>query len=233
MPSASGRVPAAAAPVVAGAGPAAVAGPVASAAGLAAAGAEPGAGQAAPPARRGLLRGRRGAPVRPAHPVRTLAVAFTLSTALAGGLAFANHQVRSTPSASNTALADVGATADVASQLGSALETVYSYDFTRLDENERLARGVITPEFAERFGQLFAQVRLLAPQQRAVVSATVTTSAVQSIEGDRAVLVAFLDQEATRARPGAEPSQLSAAGRLTVVGKRDGDTWKIAEVVNR
>jgi Mce-associated membrane protein len=186
----------------------------------------------APPVRRGVLRGlrRSGAPARP---VRTLAVALTLSAALAGGLAFANQLVRSTPSASNTALADVGATADVATQLGSALETVYSYDFTRLDENERLARGVITPAFAAKFDQLFAQVRQLAPQQQAVVSATVTTSAVQSIEGDHAVLVAFLDQEATRANPGSEPQQVSAAGRLTVIGQRDGDTWKIADVLNR
>ena len=55
---------------------------------------------------------------------------------------------------------------------------MYSYDFTRLDENERAARDVITPAFAAQFDQLFAQVRELAPQQQAVVSATVALSAV-------------------------------------------------------
>lgn len=169
----------------------------------------------------------------PRPSVRVLAGALALVLAAAAGLAVADHMVRSTPSAANTALSDVGTTADVAGQLGSALEAVYSYDFTRLDENERLARDVITPEFAVTFDQLFAQVRRLAPQQQAVVSATVTTAAVQSIEGDRAVLVAFLDQQATRANAGAEPQQLAAAGRLTVIGQRDGDTWRIADVLNR
>lgn len=168
-----------------------------------------------------------------ARPGRVLAVAAALFGVVAIGLGVADHLVRSTPAAANAALADVGATTDVAGQLNSALETVYSYDFTQLDENERLAREVITPEFAVKFDQLFAQVRQLAPQQQAVVSATVTTSAVQSIEGDRAVLVAFLDQQATRANAGTEPQQLNAAGRLTVIAQRDGDAWKIADVINR
>jgi Mce-associated membrane protein len=168
-----------------------------------------------------------------ARPVATLGVALAVSGALAAGLGIADYVVRHTPAAANTALADIGTTADVAGQLDSALETVYSYDFSQLDENERLAREVITPEFAVKFDQLFAQVRQLAPQQQAVVSATVTSSAVQSIEGDRAVLVAFLDQQATRASAGAEPQQLNAAGRLTVIAQRDGDAWKIADVVNR
>jgi Mce-associated membrane protein len=171
-----------------------------------------------------VLRGR---------PVVALGVALALAVVLAAGSAVADHLVRSTPSAQNSALVDVGTTADVAGQLNSALETVYSYDFTQLDENERLAREVITPEFAARFELLFGQVRVLAPEQQAVVSATVTSSAVQSITGDRAVLVAFLDQQATRANAGAQPQQVNAAGRLTVIGVRVGDTWKIADVINR
>lgn len=168
-----------------------------------------------------------------ARPVQVLGVALALFAVLAVGFGVADHLTRNTPAARNTALADVGATADVVGQLGNALETVYSYDFTRLDENERQARDVITPAFAEKFGQLFTQVRQLAPQQQAVVSAIVTTAAVQSIEGDRAVLVAFLDQQATRANAGSEPQQLNAAGRLTVTGELVDGTWRIAEVQNR
>ncbi|MGQ0576139.1 MAG: hypothetical protein ACT4RN_18340 [Pseudonocardia sp.] len=177
-------------------------------------------------ARRGRIAALR------ARPVAVLAVALAVFGVLAAGFGVADAVVRGGGSAANTALADVGATSDVVNQLGAALETVYSYDFTQLDANERAAREVITPEFAVKFEQLFTQVRELAPQQQAVVSAAVTASAVQSIEGERAVLVAFLDQQATRANAGAEPQQLTAAGRLTVVGELVDGTWKIADVTN-
>jgi Mce-associated membrane protein len=53
---------------------------------------------------------------------------------------------------------------------------------------------------------------------------------VESINGDRATLLVFLDQQATRAQAGAGPQQLAAAGRLTVTAQRVDGTWKIAAV---
>jgi Mce-associated membrane protein len=110
------------------------------------------------------------------------------------------------------------------------LKTVYSFDYTRLDQNEAAARAVITPGFAGQFDQLFRQVRELAPQQQVVVTATVNLVGVQSIDGDTATLLAFPDQQATRAQPGAGPQQLAAAGRLTVTAQRVDGAWKIAAV---
>ena len=155
-----------------------------------------------------------------------LAVLLGLSTIFG----VATIALRSTPAATNTALTDVATTAEVSNQLGDALETVYSYDFARLDENERAAREVITTGFSSEFERLFTQVRELAPQQQAVVSATINVSAVQEIRGDRAVLVAFMDQQASTA---ANAEQASAAGRLTVVGERVDGRWKIASVESR
>jgi hypothetical protein len=146
----------------------------------------------------------------------------------------ADAGLRGTPSAENTALVDIGSTASASGQLTDALEAVYSYDFARLDENERAARDAITPAFAAEFDRLFAQVRELAPQRQAVVSATVTVSAVKEITGDRAVLVAFMDQRATTAAAAGEgPQQLIASGRLTVTGERVDGRWKIAGVESR
>lgn len=163
-----------------------------------------------------------------------LAAALVVLLGLAVFFGAADSRLRNSPSAENTALVDVGATAEAAGQLSDALETVYSYDHTRLDENERAAREVITPEFGAQFDQLFAQVRELAPQRQAVVTATVTVSAIQSITDDRAVLVAFMDQQAmTGGAPGAAPQQLAAAGRLTVTGERVDGQWKIAAVESR
>jgi len=166
--------------------------------------------------------------------VPLLAAALVVLTGLAVFFGIEDARLRGTPAAANSALVDVGTTAEVSGQLTDALQTIYSYDFARLDENERAARAVITPEFADQFNRLFAQVRDLAPQQQAVVSATVTLSAVKEITGDRAVLVAFMDQQATRAAADdGQPTQLAAAGRLTVTGQKIDGRWKIAAVESK
>jgi Mce-associated membrane protein len=177
------------------------------------------------PARGGRLPAvvhRRAAPL--------LAAALVVLAAVAVVAGIQDARLRGTPAAANTALVDVGTTAEAAGQLSDAVETVYSFDFARLDENENAAREVITPAFAAEFDRLFGEVRARAPEQQAVVSATVTLSAVKEITGDRAVLVAFVDQQATRAAPEAEQQQLAAAGRLTVTGERVDGRWKIAAV---
>jgi Mce-associated membrane protein len=163
-------------------------------------------------------------------PLPALVGALVLLLGLAVFFAVEDAQVRGTPSAQNTALVDIGTTAEVSQQVAAALKTVYSFDYTRLDQNEAAARAVITPAFADQFDQLFRQVRELAPQQQAVVTATVNLVGVQSINGDTAILLVFLDQQATRAQAGAGPQQLAAAGRLTVTAQRTDGTWKIAGV---
>lgn len=162
--------------------------------------------------------------------VPVLAAALVVLVALAVFFGIATASLRGTPAAANTALTDLAATSEVSTQLGDALETLYSYDSSRLDENERAARGVITDAFTPEFDRLFAQVRELAPQQEAVVSAVVNVSAVQRIDGDTAVLVAFMDQQATTA---ASTEQVAAAGRLTVTGERVDGRWRIAAVESR
>ncbi|WP_147257335.1 hypothetical protein [Pseudonocardia hierapolitana] len=165
---------------------------------------------------------------RRAVPLLAVAVLVLATVAVVAGVQDA--RLRGTPAAANTALVDVGTTTEVAGQLSDAIETVYSFDFARLDENENAARDVITPEFAAEFDRLFGEVRARAPEQQAVVSATVTRTAVKEITGDRAVLIAFVDQQATRAAPDAQSQQLAAAGRLAVTGERVDGRWKIAAV---
>jgi Mce-associated membrane protein len=166
-------------------------------------------------------------------PVPVLAAALALAVGLALFFGIADAQLRGTPAAQNTALVDIGTTAQVSQQVDDALKAIYSFDYTRLDQNEAAARAVITPGFAAQFNQLFDQVRQLAPQQQAVVTATVNLSAVKSINGDTAVLLVFLDQQATRAQSGTQPQQLAAAGRLTVTAQLVNGTWKVADVQPR
>jgi Mce-associated membrane protein len=128
---------------------------------------------------------------------------------------------------SNRALLDVGTTAQVSGQVRDAVERVFSYDFARLDDNERAAAAVITGPFALDYRRQFARVRELAPGQQAVVVATVPALAVKVLDGDRAIVVVFIDQQANR---GGQAQPLVAAGRLRVTAQRITGSWKIAEV---
>lgn len=137
------------------------------------------------------------------------------------------NQLSGSAAAANTALVDAGTTAEVSGQVRAAVERIYSYDFARLDDNERAAGEVITGPFTADFHQQFEMVRRLAPDQQAVVVARVLNLAVKVLDGDRAIVVLFLDQQASR---GIETPQLSVAGRLTVTAERVDGKWKIADV---
>ncbi|NWJ73607.1 nuclear transport factor 2 family protein [Pseudonocardia sp. ICBG1122] len=131
-------------------------------------------------------------------------------------------------SASNTALTDVGTTAQVSEQVGEAITKVYSFDYARLQQAEDDARGVITPGFQPEFDKIFGSVKDLAPQQKAVVTATIPKLAVASIDGDRATVYAFVNQVIRRQADGGAPQEGSAAARLRVDAQFVDGRWKIS-----
>lgn len=178
-----------------------------------------------PPAENGAMRSGLTATLV------TLVIVLVIATVLAAWFRGEVVQLRESAAASNEALVDVGATAQAAGQVSDALETVFSYDFARLDESEQAARDVITGEFVADFEEQFEQVRELAPDQQAVVTATVRNIAVKVLHDDRAVLFAFLDQQSTR---GAGVQQAAAAaGRLIVTAQLVDGRWRIAGVEPR
>jgi Mce-associated membrane protein len=156
-----------------------------------------------------------------------LVAALVLALGLAAWFRGEANQLTGSAAASNAALVDAGATAAVSDQVRHAVQRVFSYDFTRLDEDERAASQVVTGAYAEAFRQQFARVRAMAPGQRAVVVATVPALAVKTLDGDRAVLLVFVDQQA---RQGGQDQPLVAPARLSVTAQRVGGSWKIAEV---
>lgn len=156
-----------------------------------------------------------------------LVAVMVISLGLAAWFGAEEDQLRASAVTSNGALLDVAATAQVTGQVRDAVERVFSYDFARLEDNERAAAAVITGPFARDYRGQFARVRELAPGQQAVVVATVPALAVKVLDGDRAVLVVFVDQQASR---GAQAQPLLAAGRLSVTAHRVSGSWKIADV---
>ncbi|SDX53645.1 Mce-associated membrane protein [Amycolatopsis xylanica] len=136
--------------------------------------------------------------------------------------------LRSSPAASNRALVDVGATAEVNSAVTLAVNRIFSYSYDKTDVTEKAASAVLRGKAQETYHQLFAQVRQLAPQQKLVLTTRVVSSAVQSLDGTHARLLVFLDQSAQRGG-----TESVAASQLSVTAERQDGTWVITDLTPR
>ncbi|HKR51158.1 MAG TPA: hypothetical protein VJT72_16545 [Pseudonocardiaceae bacterium] len=153
-----------------------------------------------------------------------LVAAVVIALGLAAWFRGEANQLLGTAAASNDALVDTGATAEVSGQVRDAVQRVFSYDFARLDDNERAAAGVITGSLLQEFHKEFEQVRQLAPEQQAVVVATVPALAVRMLDGDRSIVLVFVERQAKQGPP---PQPMLG---LTVTAQRIDGSWKIADV---
>ncbi|WP_340683384.1 hypothetical protein LCL61_33120 [Amycolatopsis coloradensis] len=140
------------------------------------------------------------------------------------------RSISAAPSAVNTALTDVGATAEVNSAVTVALDKIFSYSYDRTDATEKAAASVLRGKALESYNQLFAQVREKAPAQKLVLTTRVSSSAVQELGDGKARLLVFLDQAATRAD---NNSSTAAAAQLSITAEREGDNWVITDLVPR
>jgi Mce-associated membrane protein len=131
----------------------------------------------------------------------------------------------STGSADNRALVDTAATTEVVGQVSKAIETVLSYDYTKLDDNERASREVITGKYADEFAKTFADVRRVSPDQKLTVTTTVLLAGVTSLSKDRAEVLATMDLDAVR-----DTTPYNSPGRVRVVANKVDGRWKIAEM---
>lgn len=174
--------------------------------------------EAAPPTRRG---GR-------------LAVLMVVAAVGLGGLGtwftLEARQARSTAAAANTALVDTGATAEVSAAITNSLNRIFSYSYDKPDATEKAASEALRGPALDTYHRLFAQVRELAPQQKIVLTTRVVHIAVQSLTGDRAQLLVFLDQSATRAD---NNTTSTGAAQLSVTAEKQGDSWVIIDLTPR
>jgi len=167
------------------------------------------------------------------EPRRIAVLLGVLAALLAGGGTWAlvaAADLRSASSARNSALVDTGRTAEVSAAVSSALSQIFSYSYDKTEVTAEAAKAVLRGEALTTYDKLFAEVRDKAPAQKLVLTTTVVSSAVQSLEGDRARVLAFLDQSATRADTGATNA---AAAQLSVTVKREGGHWVITDMAPR
>jgi len=144
----------------------------------------------------------------------------------AAALVFRGQAARaSTGSADNRAVVDNAATTEVVGQVSKAVETVLSYDYTKLDDNERAAGEVITGKYRDEFAKTFADVRKTAPEQKIVLTTTVLLAGVAVLNGDRAEVIATMDLAAVR-----DTTPYNSPGRVKVIANKVDGRWKIAEM---
>lgn len=158
--------------------------------------------------------------------VRTLAPLVLAAVLVAVGVfgMLRAHDLRSTPSAENSAVVDASVTAEVQAFIGQGLQQVLTFDHANPEATTAAAEEVLDGDARTEYDTLFADLAARAPGQQLVLTARVQSVAVTQLEGDRAEALVFLDQTSQRATD--QEARISAA-QLAVVAERTGSGWTI------
>src|SRR4051812_33653470 len=97
---------------------------------------------------------------------------------------------------------DTRALTEVNGQVRADLEKVFSFSYDKLDETTQAARQVLAGPAIDQYDKLIETVRAQAPAQKLVLATRVTSAGVKSLDPDKAELLVFLDQVATRVDTG-------------------------------
>ncbi|MDA5142669.1 hypothetical protein PEM37_14215 [Streptomyces sp. AD681] len=170
-------------------------------------------------------------------PVLLLLCALTVLLGGFAGWAHAEAEgLRSEPERSNTALTDLARTSEIKGQVAKAVDRLFSYDHADPGALDEAAKDLLTGKAVDQHHDLLADVRARADEQKAVITTTVTESAVERIDGDRARVLVYADQSSVatsgkKSKAGEEAAQdegVYAAAMLAVdVVHRDG-RWLVS-----
>ncbi|MFD6834878.1 hypothetical protein ACWGSE_11125 [Streptomyces diastaticus] len=140
-----------------------------------------------------------GAPAAGARGRRpgALAVLCLLTLVLGGFAGWAHARAAALdgdPARQNTALTDLARTSEIKGQTGRAVAALFSYDHADPAAFDRAARTLLTGKAVEQHAALLGEAAERADAQKAVITTTVTDSAVERIDGDRARVLVYADQ---------------------------------------
>ncbi|MEV4941003.1 hypothetical protein [Streptomyces zaomyceticus] len=137
-------------------------------------------------------------------PLAVLCVLTLLLGGFAGWAYSRAGELRDDPARGNTALTDLARTSEIKGQTGAAVAALFSYDHADTAPFERAGRTLLTGKAVAQHRTLLGGVLAKAAQQKTVITTTVTDSAVERIDGDRARVLVYADQ-----------SSVSTAGRTS------------------
>ncbi|MEU5084202.1 MULTISPECIES: hypothetical protein [Streptomyces] len=195
----------------------------------------PAAGEARDRASDGSTPAAGEAP-RPRSHHRTALALLCALTLLLGGFAGWAHakaeSLRDDPALRNTALTDLARTSEIKGQAAKAVDRLFSYDHTDPGALRKAAEDLLTGKAVAQHRALLADVRKRADAQKAVITTTVTDSAVERIDGDRARVLVYADQSSvsTSGTRGKQDEGVYAGAMLAVdVVLRDG-RWLVSGI---
>ncbi|MHA4773845.1 hypothetical protein L1085_004995 [Streptomyces sp. MSC1_001] len=153
-------------------------------------------------------------PARPRHlvPLVVLCVLTLLLGGFAGWASSRAGELRDDPARSNTALTDLARTSEIKGQTAAAVAALFSYDHADPAPFERAGKTLLTGKAVAQHRTLLGGVLAQAARQKTVITTTVTDSAVERIDGDRARVLVYADQ-----------SSVSTAGAGGKQGKKAQD----------
>lgn len=131
----------------------------------------------------------QGAPARgvPGWLLAAVAVLTAAAVGVAAVLWFADP--------SDESVEDATRTAQAAAE--RAIVPILSYDATTLDEDQAAAASYMTPDYQEKYDQLFAVIKENAPQTGTVVTAEVIASGIVRSGADRVDVLLFVNRPTT------------------------------------
>lgn len=171
----------------------------------------------------------------PAVPRRTLVVLCLLTLVLGGFAGWAHSRaeaLRDAPAARNTALSDTARTSEIKGQTTKAVAALFSYDHADPGALDKAAKAWLTGRAVAQHRNVFGDIRTQADQQKAVITTSVTDSAVERIDGDRARVLVYADQSSvsTAGDKKAEDDGTYAGAMFAVdVERRDG-RWLVSGI---
>ncbi|WP_395359479.1 hypothetical protein ACHGLA_05115 [Streptomyces sp. YH02] len=146
----------------------------------------------------------------------SLAVLCVLTLLLGGFAGWASSRagaLRDDPARGNTALTDLARTSEIKGQTGAAVAALFSYDHADTAPFERAGKTLLTGKAVDQHRTLLGAVLAKAAQQKTVITTTVTDSAVERIDGDRARVLVYADQSSVSTA--GQPAQGKAKGKAT------------------
>lgn len=167
---------------------------------------------------------------RPAVLITAMLVLAAVCAGLAGWSGTEAHALRNEGSAANRALVDRAATSRVKGQVTDGVEKLFSYDYANTAKTRRAVDRYLTGAAVQQYEDLFALVKKQAPKQKLVLTTTVRTAGVTLLQDDRAEVLLFVDQDATRTDTG---RRNVAPAQLSVTAEKHGDQWKIDNITQK
>lgn len=148
---------------------------------------------------------------------------------LLGGLAawFGVQTANASGGGSNTALTDSATTSEVSGQITSAVNTIFSYNYTDMGKTQRAVQQLLTGSALCQYNQLYKVVQQQAPGQKLVLTTTVQDKGVEMLQGGTARVLLLVQQHDTRATTN---QQSDSQSMIAVNAVKQGATWKISAI---